>query len=110
MKCTQSKFRVKSSFIRLVCHSTERSGSFGNFPELYVLQIETAYDVLFMHSMKKRLSGEGVAQSVRFADVARRKTVKQVSSLQAHSTAFICTTHHIVHQCKNGTLDDAVSH
>ncbi len=43
-----------------------------------VAQVETAYDILLMQSMKKRLSGEGVAQNVRFADVARRKTVKQV--------------------------------
>lgn len=43
------------------------------------MQIETAYDILFMQSMKKRLSGEAnVSQSVRFADVARRKPAKQV--------------------------------
>ncbi len=45
-------------------------------------QIETAYDILLMQSMKKRLKGEGVAQSVRFADVARRKPTKQVSPLE----------------------------
>lgn len=48
-------------------------------------QVETAYDILLMQSMKKRLSGEGVAQSVRFADVARQKTVKQVCLLACPS-------------------------
>ncbi|BDA47455.1 probable protein CHAPERONE-LIKE PROTEIN OF POR1, chloroplastic [Coccomyxa sp. Obi] len=42
-----------------------------------IMRIETAYDILLMQSMKKRLKGEGVAQSVRFADVARRKPAKQ---------------------------------
>ena len=42
------------------------------------LQIETAYDILFMQSMKKRLAGEGVAAKIRYADVAKRKPVKQV--------------------------------
>ena len=42
------------------------------------LQIEAAYDILFMHSMRRRLSGQGVRESVRFADVARRKPAKQV--------------------------------
>lgn len=42
------------------------------------MQIETAYDILFMQSMKKRLAGEGVAAKIRYADVAKRKPVKQV--------------------------------
>jgi len=38
------------------------------------LQIEAAYDVLFMQSMKKRISGElEVSSSVRYADVPSRK-------------------------------------
>lgn len=38
------------------------------------LQIEAAYDVLFMQSMKKRISGElEVSSSVRYADVPTRK-------------------------------------
>lgn len=36
-------------------------------------QIEAAYDLLLMDSMKRRLSGE-VASSVRFADVQRKRT------------------------------------
>jgi hypothetical protein len=42
------------------------------------VQVNTAYDMLLMQSMKRRLSGEGVSQKVRFADVARRKPAKQV--------------------------------
>ena len=45
------------------------------------LQIETAYDILFMQSMKKRLAGEGVAAKIRYADVAKRKPAKQVAHL-----------------------------
>lgn len=42
-------------------------------------QIETAYDVLLMDNMKKRLSGTAdVAKSVRFADVPRPKKKVQV--------------------------------
>ena len=41
-------------------------------------QIEVAYDILLMESMKRRLSGESdVARSVRFADVPQPKK-KQV--------------------------------
>lgn len=45
------------------------------------MQIETAYDILFMQSMKKRLAGEGVAAKIRYADVAKRKPAKQVRCL-----------------------------
>ena len=45
------------------------------------MQIETAYDILFMQSMKKRLAGEGVAAKIRYADVAKRKPAKQVAHL-----------------------------
>lgn len=37
-------------------------------------QIDLAYDILLMESMKRRLSGETeVARSVRFADVPQKK-------------------------------------
>lgn len=42
-----------------------------------IVKIETAYDILFMQSMKKRLAGEGVAAKIRYADVAKRKPAKQ---------------------------------
>ncbi|CAL5224812.1 g7558 [Coccomyxa viridis] len=42
-----------------------------------IVRIETAYDILFMQSMKKRLAGEGVAAKIRYADVAKRKPAKQ---------------------------------
>jgi hypothetical protein len=43
-------------------------------------QIETAYDVLLMDNMKKRLSGTAdVAKSVRFADVPRPKKKVQAA-------------------------------
>ena len=43
-------------------------------------QIEAAYDVLFMQSMKKRISGElEVSSSVRYADVPSRKRSSSVS-------------------------------
>lgn len=39
-----------------------------------LLQIETAYDILLMQSMKRRISGElPVSTSVRFADVPNTK-------------------------------------
>jgi len=45
-----------------------------------VVQIEAAYDVLFMQSMKKRISGElEVSSSVRYADVPTRKRSSSVS-------------------------------
>jgi len=38
------------------------------------LQIEAAYDLLFMQSMKRRLSGElDISNSVRYADVPTPK-------------------------------------
>lgn len=44
-------------------------------------QIEAAYDVLFMQSMKKRISGElEVSSSVRYADVPSRKRSSSVST------------------------------
>jgi hypothetical protein len=56
------------------------------------MQVETAYDILFMQSMKSRLSGKvNVSQSVRFADVARRKPAKQVL------WEFLC----LIAQCKS---------
>jgi Protein CHAPERONE-LIKE PROTEIN OF POR1-like len=43
------------------------------------LQVETAYDVLLMDNMKRRLSGEAaVAKSVRFADVPKPRKKAQV--------------------------------
>ena len=53
------------------------------------LQIETAYDILFMQSMKKRLAGEGVAAKIRYADVAKRKPVKQVIHTLVSSVFFL---------------------
>jgi hypothetical protein len=45
----------------------------------WTLQIEAAYDVLFMQSMKKRISGElEVSSSVRYADVPTRKRSSSV--------------------------------
>ena len=46
-------------------------------PDSACAQVEAAYDMLFMQSMKRRLSGEGVSSNIRFADVARRKPAKQ---------------------------------
>lgn len=47
------------------------------------MQVETAYDVLLMDNMKRRLSGEAdVAKSVRFADVPRPKKKAQVCMLE----------------------------
>lgn len=46
-----------------------------------LVQVEAAYDVLFMQSMKKRISGEAaVPTSVRFADVPTKKRSPSVSS------------------------------
>jgi hypothetical protein len=48
----------------------------------YLQQIDAAYDVLLMDSMKQRMSGSSdVARSVRFADVAKPKKPKQVSEI-----------------------------
>jgi hypothetical protein len=50
----------------------------------WTLQIEAAYDVLFMQSMKKRISGElEVSSSVRYADVPTRKRSSSVSHTAA---------------------------
>lgn len=50
-----------------------------------IMQIEAAYDVLFMRSMKRRISGEvEVSTSVRFADVPNTK--KRSSSSQRGGT------------------------
>lgn len=43
------------------------------------IQVETAYDVLLMQSMKRRIGG-AVDSSVRFADVAKARPVQQVRS------------------------------
>ena len=44
------------------------------------LQVETAYDVLLMQSMKRRIGGT-VDSSVRFADVAKARPAQQVQPL-----------------------------
>lgn len=54
------------------------------------MQIETAYDILFMQSMKKRLAGEGVAAKIRYADVAKRKIVKQVAGKEVLNALVVC--------------------
>ena len=48
-------------------------------------QLETAYDTLLMQAMKKRLSGEVAGQSVRFADVPKRRAAGTVSRLPSFS-------------------------
>lgn len=54
-------------------------------------QIEAAYDVLFMQSMKKRISGElEVSSSVRYADVPTRKRSGSVSNLHPCAQAPCC--------------------
>ena len=45
-----------------------------------LLQVETAYDLLLMQSMQKRLQGQLSSQSVRFADVVPEPTTYQVCS------------------------------
>eukprot|EP00882_Tetradesmus_deserticola_P007765 GHRQ01008175.1.p1 GENE.GHRQ01008175.1~~GHRQ01008175.1.p1 ORF type:complete len:279 (+),score=64.01 GHRQ01008175.1:188-1024(+) len=46
-----------------------------------IMEVETAYDVLFMQSMKKRMTGDiEVPTSVRFADVPTRKRSSSRSS------------------------------
>ncbi len=54
-----------------------------------LLQVEAAYDIIFMQSMKRRLAGEmPVSSTVRFADVPTKKKVPQVSvwrCIDAHS-------------------------
>ena len=48
-------------------------------------QIEVAYDILLMESMKRRLSGEAdVARSVRFADVPQPKKKQVDFQLPSH--------------------------
>ena len=64
-----------------------------------VLQLEMAYDTLLMQAMKKRLRGEVAGQSVRFADVPKRRAAGTVSTWhqcllysthQALCTACLC--------------------
>ena len=53
----------------------------------YAPQIDLAYDILLMESMKRRLSGQtDVARSVRFADVPQQK--KQQVRTDASSRHF----------------------
>jgi hypothetical protein len=59
-----------------------------SMPSALPSQIETAYDVLFMQSMKKRITGDiEVPTSVRFADVPTRKRSSSVSraAIGSHS-------------------------
>lgn len=46
----------------------------------HTLQLETAYDTLLMQAMQKRIAGEVAGQSVRFADVPKRRPAGQVHS------------------------------
>lgn len=54
-----------------------------------VLEVEAAYDVLFMLSMKQRLSGQ-VASSVRYADVPakRRASTQKLPSFKAPTVQY----------------------
>jgi len=54
-------------------------------------EVETAYDVLFMQSMKKRISGElEVSTSVRYADVpTKKRSSSQRSSPSPQQTALL---------------------
>ncbi|DBA76233.1 TPA: hypothetical protein ACH3X1_009954 [Trebouxia sp. C0004] len=40
-------------------------------------QLETAYDTLLMQAMQKRIAGKVAGQSVRFADVPKRRAAGQ---------------------------------
>ncbi|KAL0020029.1 hypothetical protein WJX77_005651 [Trebouxia sp. C0004] len=42
-------------------------------------QLETAYDTLLMQAMQKRIAGKVAGQSVRFADVPKRRAAGQVA-------------------------------
>lgn len=44
------------------------------------MQLEVAYDTLLMQAMQKRIKGEVAGQSVRFADVPKRRAAGQVRS------------------------------
>jgi hypothetical protein len=55
------------------------------FAILSEVQIEAAYDLLLMQNMKARFSGEmNVKNSVRFADVPTKRSVKQVRLLVSY--------------------------
>lgn len=43
------------------------------------MQLEVAYDTLLMQAMQKRIKGEVAGQSVRFADVPKRRAAGQVN-------------------------------
>lgn len=45
------------------------------------MQLEVAYDTLLMQAMQKRIKGEVAGQSVRFADVPKRRAAGQVHRL-----------------------------
>ena len=46
---------------------------------LFAVQLEVAYDTLLMQAMQKRIKGEVAGQSVRFADVPKRRPASQAS-------------------------------
>ena len=54
------------------------------------LQVETAYDVLLMQSMKRRIGG-AVDSSVRFADVTKARPAQQVQPLSFALAQVIST-------------------
>ena len=53
------------------------------------MQLEMAYDTLLMQAMKKRLRGEVAGQSVRFADVPKRRAAGTVSNVLHLCLLFI---------------------
>jgi hypothetical protein len=73
------------------------------------VQIETAYDVLLMSSMRQRLSGDmQVNENIKYADVPSRQTIRQVCASGCRPNAADCTARrpcaHWSQACGSGAI------
>ena len=67
--CKILDVQATASFEEVLAAKNTKLGAAGG-DENRVVEVETAYDILFMRAMKKRMSGEiEVSTSVRYADV-----------------------------------------
>lgn len=66
-----------------ILRAKKRITDAGNVDQEMLLRVEAAYDILLMQSLSRRRAGEGVATSVRFADVPRPKPPAPPSWLQS---------------------------
>jgi len=89
--CTLLGVKANASFDDVLSKKNQLLAAAGNDQDK-VFKIETAYDMLFMQSMKKRMTGElEVSTSVRYADVPStpKKATLQQRAAAAQKTISI---------------------